>query len=135
MKNTLSAIAPLVLAGVGIRVTNGTVSFSGVLAMRDPSDTITPFLKQVHLAAIESGTRRLMVDLTDLKFMNSSSIRSLVDWIEWIRQEEPPKQYVIHFKMKSDVTWQITTMDAIQCLGGKYVAVEGGTHGYVDQPA
>ena len=126
MTKRLSGIAPLDIDGVEIAVVDGIVRFTGVLSMRDPSTLVTPFLRRIHGAAVESGLRRLTVDLSKLKFMNSSSIRSLVDWIEWIRREPENKRYVLHFVTKPNLTWQETTLSAIQSLGGEHVVVQTG---------
>lgn len=126
MTKRLAGISPLTMEGVEIAVVDGIVRFTGTLSMRDPSSTVTPFLRRIHAATIESGLRRLTVDLSKLKFMNSSSIRSLVDWVEWIRKEPDARQYVLHFVTKPNVTWQETTLSAIQSLGGEHVVVQSG---------
>ena len=126
MNHKLAAIAPLVIEGVEISVVDAVVHFSGVIAMRDPSTTVTPFLSQIHCAAVDGGSKELLVDITKLRFMNSSSIRSLVDWVDWILEEPEAKRYVLQFVTKLGVTWQATTLSAIQSFGGKYVVVLRG---------
>ncbi len=120
----LNAIAPLAMQGIEVTAHNDMVRFAGVLSMRNPSEVVTPFLRQVHAAALASGLRELTVDLTALKFMNSSSIRSLVDWVEWIRKEPEARRYVLHFRTRRDVTWQSTTLSAIQVFGGEQVVIK-----------
>jgi hypothetical protein len=127
MNTRIQSITPLVLEGVEINTTDGIVRFSGVISMRSPSETVTPFLRKIHAAAVESGVKALTVDLMKLRFMNSSSIRALVDWIEWIRAEPDGKRYVLNFITKPDVTWQTTTLSAIQSLGGEHVVVRPGS--------
>ena len=123
MNQKLRAIDPLVLEGVEISVQDHAIHFSGVISMRSPAETVTPFLRKIHDAVIEAGVKALTVDLTKLRFMNSSSIRSLVDWVEWIRGEPEFKRYVLHFVTKPDVLWQTTTLTAIQSFGGAHVVV------------
>lgn len=118
---------PLMLEGVEITAQDKVVSMKGVLSMRSPSETVTPFLRRVHGAAVEVGAKEIHVDLTQLRFMNSSSIRSLVDWVEWIRKEPEAKRYRLVFVTKPDVTWQQTTMAAIRAFGGEHVAVQSGS--------
>jgi len=122
----LSGIPPLVLDGIEIGVVDGVVQFSGVISMRSPSETVTPFLRKVHTAAVSAGLKALTVNLVKLRFMNSSSIRSLVDWVEWIRAEPDARRYVLQFITKSDMTWQATTLSAIQSLGGEHVVIRPG---------
>jgi hypothetical protein len=126
MNAKLSPITPLIVDGVEISVLDNVVQFVGVISMRSPSETVTPFLKRIHSAVVGAGMKNLTVDIMKLKFMNSSSIRSLVDWIEWIRNEPEGSRYVLHFITKSDITWQATTLAAIQCLGGEHVVVRAG---------
>jgi hypothetical protein len=102
MTQKLRAIDPLVLDGVEISVQDHAIHFSGVISMRSPAETVTPFLRKIHDAVIEAGVKALTVDITKLRFMNSSSIRSLVDWVEWIRGEPEFKRYVLHFVTKPD---------------------------------
>ena len=123
MSQKLRAIDPLVLEGVEISVQDHAIHFAGVISMRSPAETVTPFLRKIHDAVIEAGVKALTVDLTKLRFMNSSSIRSLVDWVEWIRGESEDKRYVLHFVTKPDVLWQTTTLTAIQSFGGAHVVV------------
>jgi hypothetical protein len=126
MTSALSTIAPLSTDGIVIHVEDQTVIFDGVISMRSPSETVTPFLRRVHAAAVQAGVKDLTADLIKLRFMNSSSIRSLVDWVDWIRKEPDASRYVLHFVTKPDVTWQRTTLAAIQCLGGPLVVVHSG---------
>lgn len=123
---SLANISPLTVDGVVIKVEEHTVFFEGVISMRSPSETVTPFLRSIHTATVQEGVKTLIADLTKLRFMNSSSIRSLVDWVEWIRSEPDSRRYVLHFVTKPDVTWQRTTLAAIQCLGGPLVVVHSG---------
>lgn len=122
--SSLIQVEPLVLDGVEITATRDVVAMKGVLSMRSPSETVTPFLRRVHMAATDAGVKKITVDLTQLKFMNSSSIRSLVDWVEWIRKEPESKRYRLVFVTKPEVTWQQTTLAAIRAFGGEHVAVQ-----------
>lgn len=122
----LATISPLAVEGVVIRVEDHAVFFEGVISMRSPADTVTPYLRKIHAAAVQDGVKNLTADLSKLRFMNSSSIRSLVDWVEWIRNEPDNSRYVLHFVSKPDVTWQRTTLAAIQTLGGPLVVVHSG---------
>ena len=119
----LDDIAPLIDASFQIHAEGDVVRFTGVLSMRNPSEVVTPFLRRVHAIAISAGMKQLTVDIVQLRFMNSSSIRSLVDWVEWIRGEPEAKRYVLDFLTKSDVLWQKTTLMAIQAFGGQQVIV------------
>ncbi|HVU02463.1 MAG TPA: hypothetical protein VHE30_11955 [Polyangiaceae bacterium] len=123
----LANITPFSADGVEITIAGDVVHFGGVISMRNPSDTVTPFLRKIHDAVVASAMKSITVNITKLRFMNSSSIRSLVDWVEWIRAEPEAKRYVLQFLMNPNVTWQTTTLSAIQVLGGDSVVVRAGT--------
>jgi len=120
----LLQVEPLVLEGVEITAQRDVVVMKGVLSMRSPSETVTPFLRRVHAAAADAGIKKITVDLTQLRFMNSASIRSLVDWVEWIRKEPESRRYRLVFVTKPDVSWQQTTLAAIRAFGGEHVGVQ-----------
>lgn len=127
MNAKIAGLGPLVLEGAELSLVSGVVHFNGVLSMRSPSESLAPFLRQVHDATVQAGQKRLSVDLTKLQFMNSSSIRCFVDWIEWIRKEPDPRQYTLHFITKPDAGWQATTLGALQVHGGQFVVVQRGS--------
>lgn len=122
----LAAISALAEQSFGIAIDGQVVRFTGTLSIRNPSEVVTPFLRRVHDAATRDGLKQLTVDIMQLRFMNSSSIRSLVDWVEWIRREPEGKRYVLDFLTRPDVLWQKTTLTAIQSLGGEQVVVRRG---------
>jgi len=117
-------IEPLIVDGVEITAQADGVCLKGVLSMRSPSESVTPFFRRVHMATTEGGIKAITVDLTQLRFMKSSSIRSLVDWVEWIRKEPESKRYRLVFVTRPEVTWQQTTLAAIRAFGGEHVAVQ-----------
>jgi hypothetical protein len=119
----VSRIEPLVLSGLKIHPQDSSVAFSGVISMRNPDEEIAPYLKRVHEAVIKDRLREVVVDMIHLKFMNSSSIRTLIDWVEWVRRAPPEQQYVLHFRSNAEVTWQSTTFGAIEALGSGHVRV------------
>lgn len=126
MNEQLATMVPFEQDGIEISVGAEGVRFVGVISMRNPSESVTPYLRRIHAAALQAGVKKLTVNLAQLRFMNSSSIRSLVDWVESIRREPEAKRYVLHFIAKRDVTWQHTTLSAVQCFGGEQVVVHRG---------
>ena len=123
MKKSLGEIEPLRADSAEISVAGSVVRFGGSISMRSPSEVITPYLRRVHDAAIADSVGEITVDLENLRFMNSSSIRSLVDWVEWIRREPESNRYALRFVTKRDAAWQTTTLAAIQRFGGEHVSV------------
>jgi hypothetical protein len=126
MNDKLTAVTPLLLDAFEIRVVDDALHISGVISLRDPTATISPYFAQVHRAVVASGAKQLRIDITKLRFMNSSAIRSLVDWVEWILSEPQANRYELQFVMASDAKWQATILSAIQTFGGAHVVVLRG---------
>jgi len=131
MTQKLRAIDPLVLEGVEITVQDHAVHFIGVISMRSPGETVTPFLRKVHEAVIEAGVKALTVDITKLRFMNSSSIRSLVGLGRMDPRRAGVQRYGAAFRDQAGCPLATrTTLNAIQSFGGKHVVV----HPWLEAP-
>lgn len=113
----LAAIEDLCIGELRARTEEARVVLEGVISMRNPGETLTPYLRRVHDAIVRAGLPEVAVDITGLRFMNSSSIRALVDWVQWIRREPTGSRYVLHFRSAKGVSWQATTLGAIEALG------------------
>ena len=124
MTPRLAEIAPFVDEGGQIKVTEQGVQFSGTMATRNPSRSLTPYLHGLHRAAVSDDIRELRVDFTQLRFMNSSSIRSLIDWVEWIQKEPAAHRYRLRFVANPHLTWQQTTLSVIRTFSEGEVIVE-----------
>jgi hypothetical protein len=103
-----------------------TLRIKGVISMRSPSTVFLPYLEQVHSAAVSDKIRELRVDVTELTFMNSSSIRLFVDWIEWVRAGKEGARYVLHFVTNPELTWQEMTFSVLKTFGGEHVLLTPG---------
>ncbi|MGE0788278.1 MAG: hypothetical protein AB7S26_21575 [Sandaracinaceae bacterium] len=127
MSAELLAIEPLNLEQLTAQVDGGNVlRLRGSISLRAPSETLGPFFRSVHRACVADGIRELSVDLTALSFMNSSSIRVLITWLDWIVAEPPERQYVLAFRTNPSATWQSTTFSVLKTLGDKHVRVTSG---------
>lgn len=124
MGSRLAEIKPFLDEGGQIRVTPDAILFSGTMASRNPGRSLTPYLHGLHRAAIGDAVRELRVDFTQLRFMNSSSIRSLIDWVEWIQKEPEAQRYRLRFVANPHLTWQQTTLSVIRTFSEGEVLVE-----------
>src|SRR4051794_8182602 len=80
--------------------------FSGVLSHRDPTSLLQPFFKELHQAMVDGGARRVVVDVRELRFMNSASFKHFVTWIRANGALPPVKRYGIHFVLNPAHHWQ-----------------------------
>jgi hypothetical protein len=93
----------------------------GVMAMREPSTEVGPWLRRLHEGVAAAGVSDFTVDVTALSFMNSSSIRVFIDWVEWIRKDGAG--YVLTFRIDPGITWQKSTFGALRTLDSQRVRV------------
>jgi hypothetical protein len=91
--------------------------------MHDPQLTFGTFCDEVHAAAVASELREVEVDLRELRFANSSSIRSFVTWLTRISELDAERWYHIVF-VPGDAAWQRTTLPALMRLFPALVKVK-----------
>lgn len=98
-----------------------TVRFSGKIDDADPGKFMDPALEGIHQHIVASGLNEVHADFTELAFLNSSGIKSLIKWI--MRQTELPedKKYKIVFLYSSRITWQQTSLKALTYVAPKTV--------------
>ena len=82
------------------------------------------FVPRIHTEARHMGAAEVVVDLTDLAFMNASCFRTFVDWVGWIRKLEASEQYGLRFVARSDRPWQRPSLQALSCFATNIVTVD-----------
>ena len=98
-----------------------TIKFKGKIDDADPGVFMDPTLEEIHGQIVANGLKEVNADFTDLGFLNSSGIKSLIKWI--MRQTElaDEQKYKINFLYSSRVTWQQTSLKALTYLAPKTV--------------
>ena len=121
----LAALEPLELEGFRAETrAPATLALRGRLTPRTPVDDIGPYFKRVHDAAVGASTSELCIDLTELSFMSSSAIRTLVAWLGWLEAEPEPARYALVFRVARDADWLEKTLDVLSTMGAGRVRVE-----------
>ncbi|MBN2195306.1 MAG: hypothetical protein JW751_20985 [Polyangiaceae bacterium] len=107
-------------------VPTGTASLelSGSISFKDPRAVLTPFLHRVHKVACNLPDRTLEVDISRLRYVNSSAIRVLLDWTKWILQEPAEHRYEILFRVDFANSWQNPTLSVMSALAPEVVRVK-----------
>jgi hypothetical protein len=102
------------------------LALSGELAMRDPVAEVGPHFKKIHDAAVADGLggAELVVDLTNLKYANSSGLRIFLDWVVWVSTAAAEQRYSLRFRLAKSATWQAAAFPAIAAIGGPVVKTE-----------
>ncbi|MDB5099472.1 MAG: hypothetical protein JWM80_3893 [Cyanobacteria bacterium RYN_339] len=98
-----------------------TIKFKGKIDDADPGVFMDPTLEEIHQQIVANSLKEVNADFTDLSFLNSSGIKSLIKWI--MRQTElgDDQKYKINFLYSSRVTWQQTSLKALTYLAPKTV--------------
>jgi hypothetical protein len=81
------------------------------------------YLKTLHLEVVRLRGRRVVVDVRDLYFMNSSCLKTLVTWITTVQEMEKTARYRIDFIRNDNLHWQRRSLDALRNLGTETVDV------------
>ena len=89
------------------------VVMSGAVEMRDPGDVLNPYWNAIDDHVRNRAIKRVLLDVRDLNFMNSSGILTLVRWITRLKNE-PVYQLVLDYDR--NVTWQRTSIPTLAKL-------------------
>lgn len=97
------------------------IRFKGKIDDADPGIFMDPTLEEIHQQIVAHGLNEVNADFTELSFLNSSGIKSLIKWI--MRQTElaEDQKYKINFLYSSRITWQQTSLKALTYLAPKTV--------------
>jgi anti-anti-sigma regulatory factor len=88
-------------------------------------EVVTPLdrtLKQLHEELSFSGARSVVVDLSDLYFMNSSCLKAFVSWIYKVRTSGKP--YQIRMQLNPRQRWQQRGLEPLQRLAPAIVFLD-----------
>lgn len=101
-----------------------TLSLKGDIDMRDTSIEFLPYLMKVHDAVIRNGISGIRLDLSELTFMNSNGIKSLINWVMKASEMPPDKRYKISIIANSNIAWQESTLPVLQKLFPDFIIIE-----------
>jgi hypothetical protein len=104
---------------------NGLVlRFRGTIEQANPGEFLDPLLDQIHQEALRRGRTLVTADFTQLGFLNSSGIKSLIKWVMKQMYLGEDTRYGIKFLYSSRITWQVTSLKAITNLSRGTVLAE-----------
>lgn len=92
------------------------IVFSGNIELQNPGEVLDPCFAQVHEEVTTNSVKELVLDFTTLEFLNSSGIKSLINWFIKLPQLPEDKRYNLLIKSNKDITWQDTTFRSISML-------------------
>jgi hypothetical protein len=84
-------------------------------------EAIEKCLMSLHADVQRVGATEVLVDFQDLEFMNSSCIKSFVNWVNRVRSLEEKAQYRIRFRSNPNAHWQKRSLHALSCFAADLV--------------
>ena len=98
------------------------LKMGGRITHQEPGKVLGGFLKAVHDAAVHERLSTFELDVTELKFVNSSSIRLFLDWAGLVKAQAP-NGYKLCILTTRKFTWQKTSFVAITALAAGCVEI------------
>jgi hypothetical protein len=120
MKN-FSDLTPPAVSGLEI-VLGGPnlVTMKGTITVQDGGG-LSAFFRALHARARDSRVSEVVLDVTGLRFVNSSAIRLFVDWAMWVQGDAA---YKLRCRIDRRTTWQKTSFSALTSMVGDALIVE-----------
>jgi hypothetical protein len=82
------------------------------------------FVAEVDREASNGPVTEVVVDLRRLAFMNSSCLKTLVTWLNNVRQRPASAQYLVRFLQDRTAYWQERSLAALKAFAPAIVQVE-----------
>jgi hypothetical protein len=83
---------------------------------------LTEMLVDLHGEITRVGARQVVVDFTQLEFMNSSCFKSFVTWIS--AALDSPSPYKVTFRSNQTMLWQRRSLHALSAFATDLIAIE-----------
>ena len=82
------------------------------------------YVMKLHDEALRAKVTKVVVDLRELEFMNSSSFKVFVTWLAQVQELPPEQQYRIHLQSNPSMHWQRRSLAALSCFAVDLVTIE-----------
>ena len=82
------------------------------------------YVEALHGEARRLGATKVVIDLRELEFMNSSSFKVFVTWLAQVQEMPAENQYRIHFLSNPSMHWQRRSLAALSCFAVDLVTIE-----------
>jgi len=96
------------------------VTMKGTITVQDGGG-LSAFFRSLHQRARENKLSEVVLDVTGLRFVNSSAIRLFVDWAMWVQGDAA---YKLRCRIDRRTTWQKTSFSALTSMVGDVLIVE-----------
>ena len=99
-------IEPFLDEDVTIEVDKTMVVINGTIEYTDPTESLEPYFNRIHANALKNQIKQVIIDLTNLNYINSSGITIFVKWIINLQHLPDDKKYTLKFICNPDHKWQ-----------------------------
>ena len=96
------------------------VTMKGTLTVQDGGG-LSSFFRALHDRARENRLSEIELDVTHLRFVNSSAIRLFIDWAVWVHADGA---YTLRCRIDRRQTWQKTSFSALLAMVDDAIVVE-----------
>lgn len=110
--------------GIELKAEGTTIFISGCVNHPSPGTFIEPFISEVHNNVLKQKIKEVVVNITDLRFLNSAGIRELVDWVMKLNSLNDDEKYSIKFLCSSEFLWQESSMSTLVYLNPECTSKE-----------
>jgi hypothetical protein len=100
------------------------VRMAGSISVAAPALVLGPFFADLHRLGVSEKLPELIIDVTQLAFVNSSAIRVFLDLASSLRREPPEARYVLRFRIDAAITWQRTNFGMLVTLAKDVVRLD-----------
>jgi hypothetical protein len=120
-------LAPVVLEGFSFKPALAGSTIAVDLSGTGDMHAMSPLgaaLKQLHTEVARLGVQTVVVNISDLYFLNSSCLKQMVTWVKQVRESPAKRRYEIRFATNINLHWQRRTLDALMALGDGVVTLQ-----------
>ncbi len=93
-----------------------TVYFHGKINMQNPQAIFGPYFDELHHKILDKNIKKVTADFTDLQFLNSSGLKSIIRWIMNDASLPKDNQYYIKILYNKEIGWQETSLTTFKDL-------------------
>lgn len=106
-----------------VRMEDEKFTFHGTFTEKNPAMEFKHFIFNIHEHAITVGLQHVEIDIRKLKFLNSTGLKVIIDWINEIKILPNDKRYSITFYCKKTSCWQSSCLSTLKLINNKIIKI------------
>jgi hypothetical protein len=88
------------------------------------AEVMNTIVQALHERARTLAVTTVVMDFTNLEFMNSSCFKSLVTWVNEVSELDEARRYKIRFRTNAGIPWQRRSLHALKTMATDIITVE-----------